>query len=515
MKRRFVLSLFAIMMVASLVACGTNTSSTTKSTSAAAETVATTSDDSSEIYKALTIKTDWEEAATIIFSESDVTVDGSGAENKDGVIYITAGGAYTLTGTSSDASIVIDTEENVKLILNGVDLTSTNGPVIYGKQVKNLYVELADGTTNNLCDSSTYETDSTTGEEIGKGVISCEDDLIILGDGTLNITANHKHGIVSDDKLYVEAGNINITSTGTDGIHANDLVCIDGGTLQITAASDIIESEDILVITGGTITGSSDDEGIESKNAVYINGGTIDISVKDDGINAATYLEINDGTVNVTCATGDALDCNGNYEGCIVINGGNVYVVGGNSPEGGIDADNSSVIINGGEVIAIGDVNSPISEDSSQVTVVYGSFNKGETIEIKDSDGNVVFSTTPEVSGNTMIISSANIITGADYTIYANGTEAISFTADTTVVDAGGQANGMGGMGGHGVMGGQGDQRMGNGERPEGLDGEMPEEFNGQRPEGERPQMDGNKGEFKQNSIEQDDLDDLDEIENL
>ena len=64
-------------------------------------------------------------------------------------------------------------------------------------------------------------------------------------------------------------------------------------------------------------------------------------------------------------------------------------------------------------------------------------------------------------------------------------------------------------------MGGQGDQRMGNGERPEGLDGEMPEEFNGQRPEGERPQMDGNKGEFKQNSIEQDDLDDLDEIENL
>ena len=514
MKRRFVLSLFAIMMAATITACGSSTTGTTKTTSATA--VATSSSDSSEIYKVLTIKEDWEAAATITFADSDVSIDGSGAENKDGVIYITEGGAYTLTGTSSDAAIVIDTEENVKLILDNVDLTSTNGPVIYGKQVKNLYVELAAGTTNSLCDSNTYATDSATGEEIGKGVISCEDDLIILGDGTLNITANHKHGIVSDDKLYVEAGNINITSTGTDGIHANDLVCIDGGTLQITAASDIIESEDILVITGGTITGSSDDEGIESKNAVYINGGTIDISVKDDGINAATYLEINDGTVNVTCATGDALDCNGNNDGCIVINGGSVYVVGGNSPEGGIDADNASAIINGGEVIAIGDVNSPISEDSAQVTVVYGSFNKGETIEIKDSDGNVVFSTTPEVSGNTMIISSANITTGADYTIYANGTEALSFTADTTVVEAGGQANGMGGMGGHGGMGGQGGQRMGNGERPEGLDGEMPEEFNGQLPEGERPQMDDDaKGQFKQNSIELDDLDDLDEIEDL
>ena len=97
MKRRFVLSLFAIMMAATITACGSSTTGTFKTTSATA--VATSSSDSSEIYKVLTIKEDWEAAATITFADSDVSIDGSGVENKDGVIYITERGAYTLTGT--------------------------------------------------------------------------------------------------------------------------------------------------------------------------------------------------------------------------------------------------------------------------------------------------------------------------------------------------------------------------------------------------------------------------------
>nr|MCR5580529.1 carbohydrate-binding domain-containing protein [Pseudobutyrivibrio sp.] len=425
--------------------------------------------------------TDWTSMATVVFSDSDISIDGSGCSNEDGVLYITEGGEYTLTGESNACSIVINTDENVKLILNGVELTSTNGPVIYGAQVKNLYIELADGTTNTLTDSTNYETDSNTGEVIGKGVISCEDDLIILGEGTLNINANYKHGIVSDDKLYIESGTINVNCSATDGLHANDLICVDGGTLYIVAPSDMIESEDMLVINDGTITGSSDDEGLEAKGNMYINGGTIDIETTDDTINAGSYIEINGGDISLTATVGDAIDCNGNYDGCITINGGNLVADGGSNPEGGIDADNSAATINGGEIIIVGDVNSPLTEDGSQIAIVYGSFNAGETIDIIDSDGATVFTTTPEASGTTMIISSSAFESNETYTITANGSEVMTVTTDSQVVEAGGSASGM--------MGGMGQGQMPGGQMP---DGEMPS--------GEMPKMNGGPGgNFGQN----------------
>ena len=473
MNRKIVISFITLAMTMSLAACGSaasssNTSASTKATATATSTAA----DSTADYSVLEVKTDWDSKATVVFSESGMDIDGSGATDEDGVLYITEGGAYTLTGTSSACSIVINTDENVKLILNGVDLTSVNGPVVYGAQVKNLYIELASGTENNLTDSSSYATDSSTGEEIGKGVISCEDDVIILGDGTLNITANHKHGIASDDKLYIESGEINITSTGTDGLNANDLICIDGGNITIEAESDVMGSEDILVINGGVISGTSKGEGLEAKGSLYINGGTIEITAEDDGVNAGTYIEINGGDLTVSTSNGDAIDCNGNVDGCIVINGGTVYAKGGSVPEGGIDADNSSAIINGGTVIAIGDVNSPIAEDSGQVVIVYGSFNANETLEIKDSDDNTVFETTPTVSGNTMIISIPGLESNETYSIYANGTEKQSFTVDSQVIEAGGSAEGMAGMGPGGPDMGQGRPDM-DGKGPmEG--GEMP-----------------------------------------
>ncbi|QFJ55205.1 carbohydrate-binding domain-containing protein [Pseudobutyrivibrio xylanivorans] len=375
MKRRIVLALMGLMIIGTLAGCGAITSASNTGDSGSATTaevtstkVANSENATSTIddYKALTVNTDWEEKASVTFTESGMTIDGAGATNEDGVLCITEGGAYTLTGSSSATSIVINTEENVKLILNGVELTSTNGPVIYGAQVKNLYIELASGTTNTLEDSSDYATDSSSGEEIGKGVISCEDDIIILGDGTLNITANHKHGIVSDDKLYIESGNINIVSKGTDGIHANDLISIDGGSINIEAASDMMESEDLFVINGGTITGSSDDEGLEAKGSIYIYGGEIDITTVDDAINAGYYIEINDGKITVTSTNGDAIDCNGNYDGCITINGGEVNATGAQVPEGALDADEASVIINGGKVTASGGCNSPIIENGGE-----------------------------------------------------------------------------------------------------------------------------------------------------
>ncbi|MBQ7147157.1 MAG: carbohydrate-binding domain-containing protein [Pseudobutyrivibrio sp.] len=359
MKNRVVISLLCLMFAAGMVACGTGTGTSSSENNVTTQEV-TEENSSSEattsaIYEELTIKTDWDLKAEITFSDSGMTIDGSGCTDQDGVLYITEGGAYTLTGSSTNASILINTEENVKLILNGVDLTSEVGPVIYGDQVKNLYIELAEGTTNTLADSDSYETDSSTGEEIGKAVISCNDDIIILGEGTLNITGNHNHVIASDDKLYIEAGTINVTSNVKDGIKANDLVCIDGGTVNVTSSN----------------------EGIESENTLVINGGDITVNAVDDGINAGYYLEINGGTVTVTSSENDAIDCNGGYDGCITINDGEVNATGAGVPEGALDADTYSVIINGGKVTATGGANSPIIENGGENNITGETFTGG------------------------------------------------------------------------------------------------------------------------------------------
>ncbi|SDB11655.1 protein of unknown function [Pseudobutyrivibrio sp. YE44] len=366
MKKRLLMSLLGVLIVGTLAGCSINSSAASKNNTVkttevtkstedvSAETTYSDAETASAAYKELTIKTDWEEKATITFSEDGMTIEGSGCVDENGVLYITEGGSYTLTGSSSSASILVNTDENVKLILNGVELKSEVGPVIYGQQVKNLYIELADGTTNTLEDSSEYETDSE-GEDIGKATISCNDDLIILGEGTLNITGNYKHVIAGDDKLYIESGTINVVSNVKDGIRANDLLSIDGGTITVT----------------------SENEGIESKSLLFINGGEITVNAVDDGINCSSYIEINDGKITVTSSENDAIDSNGGFDGCITINGGEINATGAQIPEGALDTDEASVIINGGKVTATGGCNSPVIENGGENNITGETFSGG------------------------------------------------------------------------------------------------------------------------------------------
>ncbi len=405
-----------------------------------------------------------------------------------GVFTITQDGYYEITGKSDNAAILVNGDKiKVTLVLNGVEMKNPTGPCIYGNKSKSITINLAAGTTNVLADGSSYEK-SSDGADLGKGVIFSNDDLIIMGEGSLEIAANYKHAIVSDDDLSVEGGNITISKTVSDGLHCNNILTVNGGNIKVLeAGSDILNSEIDVVINGGSISGVSKDEGIEGKNAVYVNGGDITVEVKDDGINAGTYIEINDGNVSVTTSRGDAIDSNGS----IVINGGDIYAAGGMAPEGAIDCDNDAVFINGGRITAIGSVNSPISAESKQVSVVYGSSAKDDIIKILDSDKTEIYSYTAKVSGTTLIISIPELEIGKSYTITKNGTEDMTFTVESAVVQAGGSAEGMQGMRG-GFGGNKGDKGNFNGEMPEGFEGfqrgEKPEGFEGfQR--GERPQM--------------------------
>lgn len=460
---------------------------------------------------ALELKTDWSEQAKITLGDT-VSIDGNGAEvSDDNTVTITEGGSYVISGELSDGMIQVDTEEEVKLILQGVSITNEDGPAIYVKEAKSCYIETAEGTENILSDGESYaET-----KDKQKATIFSNDRLVLLGEGSLTVNGNYKHGICSDDEVYVVSGTYTITAV-KDGIHTNNWISVEGGTVQITATDDGMQSKGPVALDGGTITIAAEDkgvtaygdltvndgtiqiskceEGLESKNDLTINGGTTEITGNDDGLNARTSITINGGILYAEMTAGDAIDSNGS----MTITGGLILAFGAQMPEGGADCDMNEIKITGGTLIATGGTNSAPSEsESSQISVLLGSASKGDMIGILDSDGNTVFAFEAPGNYSNMLLSTATIISDQDYTVYTGGTitgdsyhgyyengsytggtESISFTTDGMVISAGGTSNDMGGFGGGGKMPEDGEkpQMPENAEMPQKPgDGEMPQ----------------------------------------
>lgn len=253
-------------------------------------------------------------------------------------INITSGGEYNISGTSSNASITINTEEKVNLILNNVDLKNSSGPVILVENADKITITLKEETTNKLTDGESYENTEYD------AVIYSKDDLDIIGEGTLIINSNFENGIKSNDDLKIYSGNIKVNAK-TNGIIGKDSVTISGGNIDITCNGDAIKSN------------NDTDEG---KGNVVINDGSITINAKEDGIQAENDLTINKGTIDITTGSG-AKTLSGktgwenqtsNEESMKSIKaGGNITISDGtfkiNSSDDGIHS-NSNIIINGG-----------------------------------------------------------------------------------------------------------------------------------------------------------------------
>ena len=333
-------------------------------------------------------------------------IDWSSYENKEITlnksVEITQEGVYQLTGTINDGYIYINTDGNVKLILNNVNVTNKNGPAIYVENAKNVEISTLKNTTNTFEDGTNY---SGYDENIDACIYS-KDDLILSGEGTLKVIANYKDGIVSKDDLDITGGEYIITAKN-DAIKGKDSIEIANGifTLEatgdgITATNDTDEGKGYIVIENGTFniktTGTtadssskgikavtqieinngtfeinSTDDGIHTNGDIKINGGTFKITSQDDGIHAdgmieinngsydinaaegieATYVKINDGSINIS-ATDDGINAGNKsdkYSVTIEINGGNINIKMGNGDTDAIDS-NGNLYINGGTI---------------------------------------------------------------------------------------------------------------------------------------------------------------------
>lgn len=402
--------------------------------------------------------------------------------------------AYDISGTTTNGSVKIDSDNKFLINLKGANITNNDGPAINIQSKKRSFIVVADNTTNSLADGASYAAST----EDMKGTIFSEGQMIFSGNGSLTVKGNYSHAIASDDYIRIRSGNITISGAVKDGIHTNDAVIVDGGTLNITATSDGIECEEgyivindgsftinvgddgiaasydtdntidpYVTINGGTFTiKTTEGEGIESKSTLTINDGVFDINAYDDGLNAGTAIYINGGQLYVYSSTNDAIDSNGT----LTITGGKTIAVGAGSPEGGFDCDNNTFKITGGIAVGIGGATSmPTATVSTQRSVRLGGGSANQLIHIETADGSTEALTflIPRTN-STMLFSSPKLTEGKSYAVYTGGTvtggteinglytsgtynktgatAGTTFTTTSMVTTAGGSAGPGGGM---------------------------------------------------------------------
>ena len=413
---------------------------------------------------------EWSDTLYISWSGSNATVTGTidsvEVTNENGYVTINSSVSrlitYALSGTGTGQLTIYGAIKH-QLLLNGVNLTCSDGPAINNQCHKKCFVVI--NGANSLTDGNTY----SASDEDRKAAFFSEGQMIFSGDGSLTVKSNYKHAIASDDYIHLSAeftGTMSLTST-SDGLHANDAMLISGGKVTINAGSDGIQSDTAhIVINGGEITvaqagdkgivafgnvnseykcikagkkennkivsagcinisggdiqlicsgssssggwgdSSSDSspEAMEAKGTITISGGTLYAQSSDDAINAGGDLTISGGAVMAYSTANDGLDANGD----MYIKGGLVYAICAGGAEVAMDAnteEGKKLYIQGGTFVTVGGLERGASLSQSCYSASSWSKNTWYVLTVGDE---VFAFKTPSSGGSGMVISGAS-----------------------------------------------------------------------------------------------------------
>lgn len=229
---------------------------------------------------------DEESAIAINLSDGASTADSDSVVIDGDTITITEEGTYILSGSLTNGQIVVEAENaKVQLVLDNADISCETSAAIYVKDADKVFITTTDGSTNTVCTSGEFE--AIDDNNIDAAIFS-KSDLTLNGAGSLEVTCENGHGIVSKDDLVITSGEY-VVDAGKHALSGKDSVRIAGGTFDLTADKDGIHSENT-------------DE--EEKGFVYIENGSFTITSDGDGIDASYVVEIVDGSFDITAGGG-------------------------------------------------------------------------------------------------------------------------------------------------------------------------------------------------------------------
>jgi len=234
--------------------------------------------------------TDTSSATTITLSGSSASASGSASGNvkvDGGTVTISSGGTYVISGELTDGRIVVNAPKaDVRLVLSGASITSSDGPAIDFQDAGNAIVVLAKDSKNTLTDGATY----ASGQEATAALFS-SDTLTVTGTGRLDVTGSYKDGISSKNGLII-TGNATINvKAADDGLRGKDYLVVESGTLTVEAGGDGLKSSE------------GDDE---TKGFISLGKASITLTSSDDAIAATTDVTVKDTTLTITAGGGQA-----------------------------------------------------------------------------------------------------------------------------------------------------------------------------------------------------------------
>ena len=292
MRKKEVL-LFFLMGTLMLSGCNAKTEKNTQENTESSTTVSTsvTEIDTSQMFSDRDKEVGYEESESTTISLAD---DGSSCESDavsitENTVTIKEEGTYILSGSISNGMVIVEAEDTdkIQLVLNGASIANAQSAALYVRSADKVFVTTAAGTENILENNGTY---TAIDENNIDAAVFSKSDLTFNGEGTLTVTAQEGHGIVSKDDLVFTSGTYVVTSA-SHGISGKDSVRIANGSYNIVSGKDGIHAE------------NTEDS---SLGFVYLAGGTFNITSQQDGISAGAWLQAEDGTYTILTGEGSA-----------------------------------------------------------------------------------------------------------------------------------------------------------------------------------------------------------------
>ena len=234
--------------------------------------------------------TDTSSATTITLSGSSASASGSSSGNvtvDGGTVTINSGGTYVISGELSNGRIVVNAPKaDVRLVLSGASITSSDGPAIDIQDAGDAIVVLAKDSKNTLTDGASY----ASGQEATAALFS-SDTLTVTGTGSLDVTGSYKDGISSKNGLIIAGSSTINVKAADDGLRGKDYLVVESGTLTVEAGGDALKS-------------SEDND--ETKGFISLGKASITLTSSDDAISATTDVTVKDTTLTITAGGGQA-----------------------------------------------------------------------------------------------------------------------------------------------------------------------------------------------------------------
>ncbi|MGN0483413.1 MAG: carbohydrate-binding domain-containing protein [Lachnospiraceae bacterium] len=348
--------------------------------------------------KAASVTMDYneEDATKITFSDTSASASDPEAVTikNDTAVTIDKSGTYVFSGTCKNGSIAVKKNTaDVTIVLDGLDLTSTETAPISCKSSTGVQIIVKDGTQNTLTD-----TDADADEDDGQAGIKVKKDstFSISGTGTLTVNGQKKnaikaganvivtvkevtlnvtsakHGISVEHKLNVESGNLNIiaendglkaspdTDTTTDSTTTDTTKSTDTGSSDSSSDASTDTSEGSITLAADSCKIQAKGDGIQAAKDIQITNGTYDITASEDGIQADNDITIDGGSYTIQTNGGSTTTLNNDSASCKAIKAvNNITISGGtfdiNSADDAIHSDAYVTVKNGTIKILTGD----------------------------------------------------------------------------------------------------------------------------------------------------------------